>query len=486
MGRDGSGTEVPDSIRTMLAARLDRLPAASAKVVASPRWPDGSSTLPVLVAATELDADEVLDAADLAVAAGLLREDGAGRLVTPHALIRHAVLAGSAGAPPGPPPARRRRPAARVRVGGVGGRARPPPPRRREPRAARRAPRRRPRRRRGGAAARGLRGGTRLGRARLAPLVAGDDSADLAALEVLDSLARRLLGDRVGAEAAARHAVRIAGSCGDPMLRARAAEAWVLSISGIGFEFGEAADPELVAVLDDAVAALPADAVEHQVWLRSMLVSVLVETGAVRAPGAAQRGGAGDRRAHERPRVDGVRAVRPPPRAVAPGPPRRAPAHRVRGRRPRPPGRRRAPRADGDARRDGRPHGERSGRRAAGDARRVRAPGRHPAHAAVRHVHGLPALVPARRHRRLRGRRTARRRGAGRRPVVARHEHRDGPRRPDVLPRLGPRPARRDRRLRRGDGGGEPGRPDLARRPGRVARRGRPRRRGAGTCSTSS
>ena len=32
-------------------------------------------------------------------------------------------------------------------------------------------------------------------------------------------------------------------------------------------------------MLDDAVAALPADEVEHQVWLRSMLVSVLVETG---------------------------------------------------------------------------------------------------------------------------------------------------------------------------------------------------------------
>ena len=92
MGRDGSGTEVPDSIRSMLAARLDRLPAASANVVAIAAVAGRLSTLPVLVAATELDADEVLDAVDLAVAAGLLREDGAGRLVTPHALIRQAVL----------------------------------------------------------------------------------------------------------------------------------------------------------------------------------------------------------------------------------------------------------------------------------------------------------------------------------------------------------------------------------------------------------
>ncbi len=73
--------------------------------------------------------------------------------------------------------------------------------------------------------------------------------------------------------------MRIGESCGDPVLRARAAEAWVLSISGVGFAVGEAADAELIAVLDDTVAALPADEVEHQVWLRSMLVSVLVETG---------------------------------------------------------------------------------------------------------------------------------------------------------------------------------------------------------------
>ena len=72
--------------------------------------------------------------------------------------------------------------------------------------------------------------------------------------------------------------MRIAGACGDAVLRARAAEAWVLSISGVGFAIGEAADAELIEVLDDTVAALPADAVEHQVWLRSMLVSVLVET----------------------------------------------------------------------------------------------------------------------------------------------------------------------------------------------------------------
>ena len=98
MGRDGSGTEVPDSIRTMLAARLDRLPAASANVVALAAVAGRLSTLPLLVAATELDADELLDAVDLAVAAGLLREDGAGRLVTPHALIRQAVLGRLSGA----------------------------------------------------------------------------------------------------------------------------------------------------------------------------------------------------------------------------------------------------------------------------------------------------------------------------------------------------------------------------------------------------
>ena len=63
----------------------------------------------------------------------------------------------------------------------------------------------------------------------------------------------------------------------DPIGFAKACEAWVLSMAGIGFEFGQAADPVLVESLVEAISRLPADAVDHQVWLRSMLVSVLLE-----------------------------------------------------------------------------------------------------------------------------------------------------------------------------------------------------------------
>jgi tetratricopeptide (TPR) repeat protein len=279
MGKDGTGTEVPDSIRAMLTARLDRLPAASANVVALSAVAERLSTLPVLVAATELDADEVLDAADVAVAAGLLKEDGAGRLVPPHALVRHAVLGRLSTA---------RRQDLHRRIAGALRQASGS-----EVAAAELAHHALaagslvPREERFAAAL--AAGEESLQRVayeeargwveRTRALVAGDDSADVAALEVLDSAARRVLGDREGAEGAARRAARIAESCGDPVLRAQAAEAWVLSISGVGFAVGEPADAELIAVLDDTVAALPADAVDHQVWLRSMLVSVLVESG---------------------------------------------------------------------------------------------------------------------------------------------------------------------------------------------------------------
>jgi DNA-binding SARP family transcriptional activator len=274
-GDPGSG-ELPDSVRTMLGGRVDRLPPAGAQLLALSAVAGPLSTLPVLVAASDLDADEVLDAADVVVAAGLLREDGGGRLVTPHALVRHAVLGRLSG------------------------------------------PRRNDLHRRVGTALRTAAGAEvspaevahhlfaagdlvspseRL----LAGVAAGDEAmartsyedaaawaerarelaarvppAEAALVELLDSAAQRQLGERVRSEQAARHAAELAGT--DPLLLARAAEKWVMSISGVGFSFGEGADPELVRVLTTAIALLPDDAVDHQVWLRSMLVSVLVET----------------------------------------------------------------------------------------------------------------------------------------------------------------------------------------------------------------
>ena len=249
---------------------------------------------------------------------------------------------------------------------------------------------------------------------------------------MLDSLARRLLGDREGAEAAARHAVRIAGSCGDAVLRARAAEAWVLSISGVGFAIGEAADPELIAVLDDIVATLPPDAVEHQVWVRSMLVSVLVESAQFErqeqlsdeAMAIAERSGdvalmasalyarrlalwRRDRLAERLPiAFDAIEHAR-----------RAGDVHLELT-------------AMLVAMSDLMESGRVDEQLAMLDEFERRAATQHTPR--VRRVRQLHALVPPRRHGRLRGRRTARRRGAGRRLVVPRHEHRDGPCRADV------------------------------------------------------
>ena len=72
---------------------------------------------------------------------------------------------------------------------------------------------------------------------------------EAALVELLDSAAQRQLGERMRSEQAARRAAELAGT--DALLLARAAEAWALSISGVGFSFGETADPELVRVLTD-------------------------------------------------------------------------------------------------------------------------------------------------------------------------------------------------------------------------------------------
>jgi DNA-binding SARP family transcriptional activator/tetratricopeptide (TPR) repeat protein len=273
---DGRVGVLPDSVRAMIGARVDRLPPTAAQLLSLAAVAGRLSTLPVLVAASELAADDVLDATDVAVAAGLLRDDGAGRLVTPHALVRHAVLGRLTGS---------RRQDLHRRIGLALGAA-------------------------AGAevspaevahhlfaagdlvdAAERVRAGVTAGEEALArtsyedaaawaerarALVGRVGAADAALVDLLESSACRQLGDREGAEAAARRAAGRAGT--DPPLLARAVEAWVLSISGIGFSFGEGADPELVRALTEAIALLPDDEIDHQVWLRSMLVSVLVES----------------------------------------------------------------------------------------------------------------------------------------------------------------------------------------------------------------
>ena len=91
---DGAiGDELPESIRAMIGLRLDRLDPRVVQVLNIAAVAGQAATLPILVDATGLDGDDLLDATDAAVAAGLLVEDGAGRLGVPHALIGQAIRA---------------------------------------------------------------------------------------------------------------------------------------------------------------------------------------------------------------------------------------------------------------------------------------------------------------------------------------------------------------------------------------------------------
>jgi DNA-binding SARP family transcriptional activator len=81
----------PTAVSDVLARRLERLPEETRAVL---RWAGvigRSFDLAVLAAAADLDEDDVLDRLDPALAAGLVREDGIGRYLFGHALVRDAI-----------------------------------------------------------------------------------------------------------------------------------------------------------------------------------------------------------------------------------------------------------------------------------------------------------------------------------------------------------------------------------------------------------
>jgi tetratricopeptide (TPR) repeat protein len=103
------------------------------------------------------------------------------------------------------------------------------------------------------------------------------DPVDRTEVALLRSDAARARGDRALAISAAREGAELARATDDePMLLARAAERWMLALSAVGFDIGEPADPELVALLEDVIATLPSGEHQYRVRMRSMLVSVLV------------------------------------------------------------------------------------------------------------------------------------------------------------------------------------------------------------------
>ena len=80
-----------------------------------------------------------------------------------------------------------------------------------------------------------------------------------AELELLRCDVERAHGDRAAAIDAVRDAARWAREVGDPMLLARSAEGWMMSLSGVGFDIGRPSDPDLVDLMERAIAELPED-----------------------------------------------------------------------------------------------------------------------------------------------------------------------------------------------------------------------------------
>ncbi len=271
------GDELPESIRAMIGLRLDRLDPRVVQVLNLAAVAGNAATLPVLVDASGLEGDDLLDATDVAVAAGLLVEDGAGRLTVPHALIAQAIRARLG---------RTRRLDLHRRVAAAieqsSDRQSSPAVLAHHLFEA------------GSLVDRDTRiaAGLRAGR-RSVDLGAYEDAAswadrveglvtdqvgphDRALLALLRSDLERGQGDRAKAITAARDGAVWARRDGDPMLLANAAESWMMSLSGVGFDIGVPTEDALVQLLERAIAELPPDLRRYQVRMRSMLASVLV------------------------------------------------------------------------------------------------------------------------------------------------------------------------------------------------------------------
>ena len=259
---------LPDSIRTVLDARLDRLDDQTARLVALAAVAGPDAAIPVLARAGGFSGDEVLDCVDAAIGEGVLTEDGpTGSVTFPHALVQQAVLERLS---------RSRRGALHLAI--ADGLAESDDTTRAE------------------LAHHLLSAGPLAPRETVAraALDAGRDALDVLAYEdadrwalraieaagpagpqelrcealLLRSDSQRALGDRIEAHAAASEAADIARAVSEPVLLARAAEALALARAGLGFDFGTE-DPGLDALLEEALRALPASETSHRARLLS-------------------------------------------------------------------------------------------------------------------------------------------------------------------------------------------------------------------------
>ena len=276
-GDDAAGDDLPESIRAMIGLRLERLDPRVVQVLNLVAVAGTAATLPVLVDASGLGGDDLLDATDTAVAAGLLAEDGAGRLNMPHALIGQAIRSRLG---------RTRRLDLHRRIAAAIEQSSDP--------ASAPAVLAHHLFEAGSLVDRETRitAGLRAGR-RSVELGAHEDAAqwvarvdalttdqvghrERAELALLRSEVAHCIGDREAAIANARDGAAWARRVGDPMLLAGAAGVWMMSLSAVGFDIGQPADPDLVGLLEQAIVELPPDMRRFQVRMRSMLTSVLV------------------------------------------------------------------------------------------------------------------------------------------------------------------------------------------------------------------
>ena len=260
-------TALPDSIRTVLDARLDRLDDQTTRLVALAAVAGPDAAIPVLARAGGFSGDEVLDCVDAAIGEGVLTEDGpTGSVTFPHA---PRAAGGARAAQPVPP--RRAPPRHRRRPRGVGRRhprrARPPPAQRRAARAAGdRGPGRARRRARRARRAR-LRGRRPLGAPRHRGRRLGGPRR--AAVRGAAAPLRLPAGPRQPRRRPRRRRPRRPTSPGRRPTRSSSPGPPRASRSpapGSGFDFGTE-DPGLDALLEEALRALPADATSHRARL---------------------------------------------------------------------------------------------------------------------------------------------------------------------------------------------------------------------------
>ncbi|MBI5087643.1 MAG: AAA family ATPase, partial [Actinobacteria bacterium] len=261
LAEHGDAATMPASVRDVLNVRLGRLSVAANRLVTFAAVAGTSATMPILARATGLDADELLDAVDELLGAGLLSEDTTtGVLSFRHALVQQVVVDRIS---------QTRRSTMHLAIADALDEA-------------------------GVNAlelAHHLLAAGRLvapDRAVLAAAEAGRRALDVLAYEdglqwgqralavpgpvearsrckalLLVSDAQRALGDRHGARTAAVQAAEEARRTGDPVVLARAAEALALARAGIGFDFGTE-DAGLDALLSEALRGLPSTDVTHR------------------------------------------------------------------------------------------------------------------------------------------------------------------------------------------------------------------------------